>query len=330
MGCVYFGEQKSGETHGCLLHEQCALIGQSTEMPVCESCNDRLPLDDPNFVGKWRDPLVVLDRTRARTHAKRNLLAGGAAFLMGGGPSANDLPLELLARRGIWTMAVNNSAGHPRVRPQAMVCSDPPAKFSHSIWFDPGIAKFIPSPKMSGGRAKIRRRVPDGSFVLMDEVLTDCPNVWGFKRWSWLEPSDRFFLTDGACWGNHDQGCRETGQPKTVCTMLLGLRLLRYLGARKVFLVGVDFRMSPDRGYSFEQSRSQGESDSNNAQFRVVNDWLVKMEQDGVFRRFGMEIFNCFERSGLRAFPYVPFEQAVEEAAGIVEERPSLSGWYTK
>jgi len=256
-------------------------------------------------------------------------LAGGSAFLVGGGPSANDLPLELMSRRGVFSLAVNNAAGHPRIRPQAFVCSDPPKKFSHSIWFDPAIMKFVPTPKLNGRRSRLRQKI-NGSFVDLKKGVADCPNVWAFQRYSWLRPNDEFFTADGACWGNHESGCKLTGEKKTVCTMLLGLRLLYYLGAQRIFLLGVDFKMAPGYGYSFEQERKADAVASNNAQFQIVGSWLSKMQNDGVFSRFGVEVYNCFQQSGLRAFPYVPFEDAIKDAQGICEIIPDLGAWYDK
>lgn len=316
MSCIY------------LLQEQRCLL----QKPLpCYDCKDKLEINDRKFLSKWVDPLLIIGRNRSpATALLRNFLARGSAFLVGGGPSANELPLELLNHRGIWSMGVNNAAGHTRFRPQAFVCSDPPSKFSHSIWLDPQIMKFVPIPKISGNRGSLRQKLTDGSFRRMRRRASDCPNVWGFQRHSWLYPDDRFFLTDGACWGNHETGSKTTGQPKTVCTMLLGLRLLRFLGARKVYLVGVDFRMGAGYGYSFSQARDADAVVSNNAQFAVVNSWLCEMQKQGVFKRFGMDVYNCFQRSGLRAFSYVPFEDAIAEAAKDVEEIPDLANWYEK
>jgi hypothetical protein len=316
MDCVYLQD-----------HQQCLLRQQKP----CITCGEKLTSDDPALANKWRDPLTVIDRARhPATDVLRDLLAGSSAFLVCGGPSANALPLELLNGKGIWSMAVNNAAAHPRYRPQAFVCSDPPTKFSHCIWMDPGIAKFIPIPKLGRGRRNIRRKLPDGTFEILQQRTTEAPNTWGFQRWNWMWPDDRFFIGDGACWGNHRDGVAKTGQPKTVCTMLLGIRLLRFLGARRIFLVGVDFRMRPDYGYSFAQERDQAACASNNAQFAVVNDWLCEMERVGTFKRFGLEILNCFEMSGLRAFPYVDFRDAIKIAKGIVDDVPDLSKWYLK
>ncbi len=332
--CVYLGEETGRKTEGgqpvrgCQLHDECVLTGGDATAASCDGCRKFLHVDGEGWPGDWVDPLLVMDRRRSKTDCLRDLLAGGSAFLVCGGPSGEE-QLGQLNRRGIFSMAVNNSSGHPRHRPSAMVCSDPPMKFTHSVWLDPGVMKFIPTPKMKGKRARVRHKV-DGVFGRSDRDLSRCPNVWGFKRESWLTPDDFFFSTEGASWGNHDSGTKRTGQPKTVCTMLLGLRLLRYLGAGRIYLVGVDFRMAPDYGYSFPQGRTEGASSSNNRQFAVVNEWLCEMERRGVFRRFGVEVYNTYERSGLRAFPFVPIGEAVEEAVGIIEREPSLSFWYEK
>ncbi len=73
-----------------------------------------------------------------------------------------------------------------------------------------------------------------------------------------------------------------------------------YLGARTIFLLGVDFRMAEGYGYSFEQGRTEGAVRSNNAQFSVVNRWLVEMQESGVFKQFGLSIYNTYRNSGGR------------------------------
>ncbi len=328
--CVYYGEESGNGKHDCQLFDKCVQSGGGGEIASCDNCKDQLSLEDKDFPSKWKDPLLVTDRWKHKTDALQNLLAGASVFLIGGGPSANDLPLEELNRRGVWSMAVNNAAGHARYRPQAMVCSDPPKKFSSSIWLDPCIMKFTAITKLGGTRARLRRKLEDSTFERMEKRVYDCPNVWGFKRSAWLAPDDSFFLSDGAHWGNHNSGVEKTGQPKTVCTMLLGLRLLRYLGARRIFLVGCDFRMAPDYGYSFLQGRTEEACQSNNAQFRIVNKWLCQLEELGIFRKFGLSIYNCFQMSSLQAFSHVPFEDALADCKGVVEDKIDLTSWYEK
>lgn len=311
--CVYKGEK--GE---CLL----------TRSDVCEPCTDFLSLDDEHFVDKYRDPLRITDRNRNSIgDSLCNMLANSSVFLACGGPSANDLPLEQLNRRGIWTMCVNNMAGHDRFRPQAFVCADPPSKFNHSIWLDPGIMKFVPSPKLRGYRSKLRKK-RNGKFRSLGKKVPDCPNVWSFQRDTWLLPDNSFLMGNGARWGNQNAGVTRTGLTKTVSTMLLAIRILYHLGARTIYLVGVDFRMAPGKGYAFAQDRDAPAIASNNRQFQIISGWLEMMVKDNVFKRFGLSVYNCYERSGLRAFPYVPFEDAIRNAKGIIEDSPDLRDWY--
>ena len=330
--CVYLGEKvdKDKETYDCRFYGQCILGRGDQKIVGCRKCKKKLHLDHPEFPSKWQDPLIILDRNRDRTESLRGLLAGASVFLIAGGPSANEVPLELLSRRGIWSMAVNNMAAHHRFRPQAFVCSDPPKKFSHDIWLDPGIMKFTPTAKMSGMRSRLRRKLPSGEFERLDRKVPQCPNVWGFRRNSWLTPDNDFFLSDGACWGNQNAGVERTGQNKTVCTPLCGIRLLKHLGASIIYLVGFDFRMSPTYGYAFDQGRTLEASLSNNEHFENVNRWLCEMQEGGVFKQFGLQIFNTNQTSNLRAFPHVPFDRAIEEAQGIVSDKPDTLQWYEK
>ena len=330
MNCVYRGEPvQKPPGHSCQLFGRCVPNQGSPKVVGCGRCKKRLELNNPDFAREWVDPLLMIDRRRETTTALRGMLAGGSAFLACGGPSANGLDLGLLNRRGCWTLTVNNMGGHYAFRPQAMLCSDPPSKFSHSIWLDPGVMKFAPTPKSRGHRSRLKRKMPDGTFK-REGTTVESPNVWFYQRRSWMYPDDRFFLHDGACWGNLNSGTERTGEEKTVCTMLLAIRMLSYLGAGTIYLVGVDFRMTPKRGYSFSQGRTRGACETNNRQFRVVDGWLCRMRDAGTFKRFGLEMYNCYRESGLRAFPYAPFDEAVERAVGFVEQRPWLCCWYEK
>jgi len=332
--CVYLGKEngqryKQSIVYKCQRFNRCVLDGKHERIPVCDQCRHYLAITKSTFSRDWVDHLSILDRCREKTESLRGMLAGKPAFLVCSGPSAESLPLWELNKRGCFSMAVNNAACLQNLRPQAFVCADPPRKFHHSIWDDPGVMKFIPTNKMIGGtRGELRQKMLDGSFRSRNHRVIDCSNVWGFVRHTHFTPTDDFFLTEGAMWGNLSSGVERTGLDKTVCTMLLGIRLLRYLGAGRIYLVGVDFWMSLSHKYAFDQDRTVEAIATNNDQFSIVNKWLCKMEEDGVFERFGVRLYNCYERSGLRAFPYVPFHCATEEARGICEDEPDLSGWY--
>ena len=281
------------------------------------------------------DPLIVIDRRRERTDALRDMLAGCPTFLIGGGPSTKSLDMTRLRRRGIFTMAINNMAGS--FHASAFVHSAPPSKFHNGIWLDPTIMKFVPAPKFTDrGRGDLRYK-QDGEFHhLKDDSgkpirTQDCPNTWGFGRRAWWTFDDTFFTHEEATWGNADAGVTKTGNEKTMCTLLLGLRLLYYLGSRKIFLVGVDFDMSVEGGYSFPQGRTEGAIRSNSHQYAVVNHGLCKMVENRAFENAGLQVFNCNPKSGLRAFPHAPFPAAIADTLrGFPAEPLDLEGWYEK
>lgn len=279
------------------------------------------------------DTLIIIDKHNNRTESLKNFLGkSSVAFLVGGGPSAKEVDITQLERRGVFSMAVNNMAAHYKA--SSFVCSDPPSKFHNGIWQDPNTMKFIPLPKFRRRRGSLRKK-EGNKFSDLKITTKDCPNTWGFERRSWLSPDDTFFTENSAAWGNHEAGTIRTKQPKTVCTLLLGLRLLYYLGARKIYLVGVDFGMDPTKklhdNYAFPEERDSGACKSNNEQYAVVNKWLCTMQKDGVFNRFGLEVYNTNAYSNLRAFAHVPYDLAIQDALREYPQEPfDTIGWYKK
>lgn len=272
------------------------------------------------------DELLVYDRAKNPVgHALRDLWRPNPGFLVCGGPSLKQHDLSALRERGVMSLGVNNVSGLAPVR--AFVCSDPPEKFHHGIWLDPAILKLVPSPKLP---KRVRAKLTDGSFRHTSYRVMDCPNVWGFARCTEFDPAT--FLTSlSASWGVSAANSEATGRPKVYFTMLLGLRLLHYLGCRRVYLLGVDFHMTaePGGGYAFSQNRWPGAAAGNNNSYRLVAGMLAECKP--YFDRAGFEVYNCNPTSSLRVFPHVPFEAAVEDCRGGVPREPfDLAGWYEK
>ena len=331
--CLHLGRKiDDAEDHyTCYLHGECTIAQETNgKLPCCGSCPNKAVLGTDTFK-RWRDPLGIVGPNNKHTDVLRNMLRGGSAFLVCGGPSLLNVDYMKLRERGVFSLGVNNVAG--KVPVSAFVCSDPPAKFHHGIFYDPKVMKFLPTPKLRGRRGTLRIKQPNGEFKQAKKKTIDCPNVWGFERRSWLAPDCTWFTGTSAAWGNHDAGVKKTGQPKTVCTMLLGLRILQYLGARNIFLLGVDFYMDPrrdlDKNYAFNQHREDGACSSNNNIYRVVNQWLLDLKP--IFEQFGFNTYNTYQESRLTAFPYVPFSDALEVCrSGVPEEPFDLQGWYEK
>lgn len=331
--CVHLREildQEEG-IFACALYGRCTRSAGDLKLANCQDCADYLRHNSKDLQKKWVDPLHITDRTGQPTHALRNMLADGGAFLVAGGPSGKRLPLERLQERGIWSMAINNAAG--AIRSNAFICADPPEKFHDGIWEDAAVMKFVPTPKLGKKRGKLREKLEDGSFRKTGRHTKQTPNTWAFLRRAWLVPDDSWFTSSGAPWGNHDAGVKRTGQPKTVGTILCAIRLLQYLGARRIFLIGADFWMEPraeaTENYLFSEDRDWEAVAKNNSQYAIMNRWLCQLRP--VFEKFGYEVYNCNQHSHLEAFDYVPFDIALEEVRGMCPKEPyDLCGWYEK
>ena len=338
--CLYLGEkldetEKGDAIYVCHQYGKCVLRPNNDNLPSCRGCRFRLRMDEDNFPADWRDPLLVTDRYGKKTDVLRNYLQGGSAFLVCGGPSVNNIPYSRLSERGIFSLGVNNVAGYVPV--SAFTCSDPPQKFHSSIFLDPKIMKLIPIPKLGKKRGKLRRKQSDGSFIwLPDKYPEVCANVWGYERRSWLACDQTWFTEPSAAWGNQNAGLQRLNLPETekcANTMFLGLRLLQYLGAKRIFLLGVDFYMKPDvdlkDNYSFGENRDDSAVRSNNKHYAICNKWFKELRP--VFEKFGYETYNCNQFSRLTAFDYVPFETALEDCRGLVDKEPfDLENWYIK
>lgn len=87
-------------------------------------------------------------------------------WLIGGGPSLGDLPVEAIAASPLPRFAVN-LAGHRLLRPTFWTSYDPTARFQRSIYLDPGILKFV-------HRCRAMDLVPGTTFKVCDSPATLC------------------------------------------------------------------------------------------------------------------------------------------------------------
>jgi hypothetical protein len=292
--------------------------------------------------GPVDDPLVLYDANGEKTAGLKNIWRGCAGFLVCGGPSVRDLPYHKLAERGIVSLGVNNVCGMVPVK--AMTFNDPAEKFHEGILADGGIMKLIPKPRLAR-KSHTRRRKPDGGFELTGRNMPDYPNVWAFERRGWHTPET--FLTDpAATYGNDAKGHGQTKRPRIIFTMFMALRLMHYLGCRRVYLLGADFHMDPAKGlvgnYAFDDDRYADTKDpvqhrnevlgvinGNNDHYRVANEMLVELRP--FLERAGFYVFNCNPWSRLAAFDHVPFEEALQDCRnGVPEGELQLNGHYRK
>jgi hypothetical protein len=248
---------------------------------------------------------------------------GRSAFLVLSGPSLNQIDLTQLNRRGIVTMAVNNAwAVH---RPTLWTCVDDPGRFIDTGWKDPGILKIVP---VSHFDKRLRVQNPDGSFRASAFKVRQMPSVLFYRRSDHFDHS-RFLKSDTINWGQDGEHTDSLGIKGKRSVMLAALHLLHYLGFRTVYLLGADFRMDSERRYAFDEHRSKDAIRHNNILYESLQKRFEALRPHFEQQRF--RVLNCAPdpaTCALKAFEFVPFDQAVTDAAAECSKPISTAGWY--
>ncbi|MFP6898684.1 MAG: hypothetical protein VCA38_18955 [Roseibacillus sp.] len=232
---------------------------------------------------------------------------GRSAFLIGGGPSFANLDHAMLSRPGCLSMAMNNAV--KLHRPDLWISVDNPSHFVKSVWLDPKIEKFVP---MCHSEKKI---FDNEAWEESDLKVGDCPNVVFYRRNEHFQAT-QYLFEDTVNWGNHKQW----GGGRTV--MLAAIRILFFMGVRRIYLLGVDLMMSQDSKYHFEQDRTGSSITGNNRTYALLANWFEQLKPH--FAEHGLEIYNCNAESSLKAFPFVEFEEAVGYCTRGMPEDPKL------
>ena len=252
-----------------------------------------------------------------------DMLRGCTAFLICAGPSLLQHDLSRLQQRGILTCAVNNAA--TVVRPSLWVSVDDPGNFCDVIWKDPGIWKFVPLCHME---KPFTVRTAAGELVPSTELVGDMPSVFGYRRNEAFD-AEQWLFEDTFNWGNHSQRVDAHGIKGSRSVMLIALRLLFYLGVRRIYLLGCDFQMTfGAQNYAFDQERTRSSVSGNNGTYHALNIRLGALLPH--FKREGLEIFNCTPNSGLRVFPSCDYETAVQDALSGIPRQAVTSGMYER
>jgi hypothetical protein len=104
---------------------------------------------------------------------------------------------------------------------------------------------------------------------------------------------------------------------------------LYFLGVRRVYLLGCDFRMEVGKqNYAFPQARTGASVRGNNSTYAVLNARLEQLRPH--FEREGFEIYNCTPESGLQVFPHLDFETALTLMTADVPQSQNTEGMYDR
>lgn len=269
----------------------------------------------------YKAPLILTGA--GRSAELQDIYRGASAFLICGGPSLTSHNLALLEQRGILTLAVNNAA--TVIRPNIWCSVDDPGHFSDVIWRDPGILKFVPHSHFD---KSFLVRNEDDLLVPSGRRIGEMPAVFGFQRNDAFH-ADRWLYEETFNWGNRGDRVDAFGQKGSRSVMYVALRLLFYLGVRRIFLLGCDFRMELGKSnYAFEQERTISSVRGNNSSYKILNVRLQHLKPH--FEAAGLDVWNCTPDSGLTVFPFRSFEQAVAEAIADIPRKILTRGMYDR
>jgi hypothetical protein len=294
-------------------------VGESrlngTRLPKTQRIRTFRPLSQPQVIFNYdRAPVNLVDIYR-----------GCTGFLILSGPSTRELDTSQLERPGLLKMCVNNSSRI--VRPNLWTCVDPPDRFLYSVWSDPTIMKFVPDSFREKSLWDTYEDKP-----VMDRKVGDCPSIYYYPRNTNFVPGA--WLTEGSInWGQNKKanfydpelGKKVSG---TTSCMLVAIRIMAMLGVRTIFLVGADFKMDSKQPYAFDQGKNKGGVHSNNNAYQALNSFFNVLKPH--FEQIGLKVYNTNPDSGLKSFPHMDYQKAIDFALSDVGD-PSqeiTSGMY--
>ena len=212
-----------------------------------------------------------------------DMYEGKTAFLVGGAPSLKEQPLNLLANRGVVTMAINNAALH--FRPTMWCSCDHPECYEPRILLDPGIMKFA-------NMAHIDDIIGHGHEI----KFSDVPNILMYLPEDKV-PSDEFLAPRKTVpWYNN--------------TLFVAIHILYMLGFRRIILSGSD--LSCGNGmYAHATDLGSPEKKWNQDLYDSLVFELRRMKP--IFDTAGLSLYDCSVNSRLASvYPKITMAEAVD------------------
>ena len=278
-------------------HKKCGCFLDKKVAWASESCPE----------GKWgveeEYPLVRVNNNvflDAHKNPMRltNQFWNQSVFICANGASFKNLDWSKLKQPGIVTFGMNNGA--QAFRPNLWSGQDTPGKFMESIWEDPTIMKFTDINNAKKEYAPNKK-------------VSDSPNMVYHVRKSDFNP-DTWASSNHISWGLKD----------TRCSLMATLHICFFLGFKKIYLLGVDWNMTPDNKYFFEQDRTPEAIAQNMKLYCEQSAHLAELYPR--LKNLGRQIYNCTAGSKLNVFPFMDFDAAIQEAA--IDTSESTLGRY--
>lgn len=220
----------------------------------------------------------------------QNIYWGQTAMLVGGAPSLREQPIELLSKRGVLTMAMNNTATH--FQPTMWSSGDIPLCYEPQILLDPRIIKFAP--------------LIHAQEFLLGRRYWQMPNIYFYMQETNI-PWDEFLANRQTVpWYNN--------------TLFVSIHVLYQLGVRRIILAGSDFGFAkPDES---KYDKAEGDMYAHKTQLGTLErKWNLDLYNSQVreirmmkpvFERYGLTLMDSSKNSRLKqTYQHVTLEEAV-------------------
>jgi hypothetical protein len=226
-----------------------------------------------------------------------NHFKGESLFILACGPSLKTYDLSLL--NGKHTLGINFS---PLVyKPEMWIATDRPSGYPESIWSDDAILKFCPD-----WNKYHYLNINNGQEM----KVSDVPNTLFFNLQSSFRP-DYWLHQNKFVWGNLDSEVDSLGVKGIRSTFMVAIKMAWYLGFRNVFLLGADFNSNQESSYCIDgMFNTEAVIKKNMSSYEAMNIRLSYLAPQ--LEAEGMNIFNCNPESGLTAFDYLSYHDAID------------------
>ena len=216
-----------------------------------------------------------------RTADLTDIYSGQTAMLVGGAPSLKTQALNLLAQRGVLTMAMNNAGMHFQ---SSLWCGvDRPECYDPQLMLDPRIIKLgniahaETQLNANYGNRKFRQ-LPNMYFYLLEE------------RVPW---SEFLSVRRAIPWYNN--------------TLFTSICILYHFGVRRIILAGSDFSSGYAHNTTLTSLEQKWNADLYNSQVHELRRFKP------IFDKAGLEFLDCSANSRIaQVYKKITMEEAVE------------------
>lgn len=237
----------------------------------------------------------------------KNRFRGKSIFSLSIGPSLNTIPLDKLQNKFTCGMKLIPTYFVPTL----WVCLEEWTEMPASIWEHPKLIKLIPHQIQDKGYLKPQ---PPKFDFFHSVPLQKVPNLYVFQLNEEFK-TDTFLSEQSVSWGCDKKIVDEFGIRGRRSIFLALFKIYYYLGFRKIYLCGVDFKMNVKQPYCYSRKKAEGAVQENNLLYESLSTRLQGLLPK--FKEAGLEVYNCNKNSNLTVFPFKEFEECLQESESV-------------